>query len=243
MYGRQVRGPLDIIKESWEVDKRSSESVVSHAYSSRQIIQDVGISKENFNPKLYKRNGMIRMPEKIQAGVQVLVLLPSTTNKLYPVTRQITPVTYEVDMFDHKKRKRILHVNMLKKWSIPTLALWTEANNDTDGNDDELPSWKDDTALTEKPKMGTQLSTGQMRELQKLLESFSDIMNNYPGKTDLIKHEIHISSHPICLPPQELPAYKDMVQQELSDMLSSGIIEPSKRNGPRLCWWKRQMVH
>ena len=76
--------------------------------------------------KWYDKNARER---KFQAGDQVLALLPSTTNKLlakwqgpYPVTRQITPVTYEVDMFDHKKRKRTLHINMLKKWSIPTLA-------------------------------------------------------------------------------------------------------------------------
>ena len=93
---------------------------------------------------------------------------------IYPVTRQITPVTYEVDMFDHNKRKRTLHVNMLKKWSILTLALWAESNN-VIGENDELPSWKDDTALTERPKMGSQLSNGQKSELQELLEIFSDI--------------------------------------------------------------------
>ena len=55
-------------------------------------------------------------------------------------------------------------------------------------------------------------------------------MSNCPRKTALIKHEIHTtSSHPIRLPPHRiLHAYKDMVQQELGDMLSSGIIEPSK---------------
>ncbi len=30
LYGREVRGPLDVLKETWEADKRSSESVVSH---------------------------------------------------------------------------------------------------------------------------------------------------------------------------------------------------------------------
>ena len=30
LYGREVRGPLDIIKEEWEPSSKSSESVVSH---------------------------------------------------------------------------------------------------------------------------------------------------------------------------------------------------------------------
>ena len=49
-------------------------------------------------------------------------------------------------------------------------------------NEEELPSWKDDTALIEIPKMGPQLSNGQKSELQGLLERFSDIMSNCPGK-------------------------------------------------------------
>lgn len=35
LYGREVRGPLDVLKETWEADKRSSESVVSHVLAMR----------------------------------------------------------------------------------------------------------------------------------------------------------------------------------------------------------------
>ena len=61
------------------------------------------------------------------------------------------------------------------------------------------------------------------------IDNFSDILSNCPGKADLIKHEIRTpSSHPIRLPPHRIPhAYKDMVQEELDDMLTNGIIEPS----------------
>ena len=240
VYGRQVRGPLDIIKESWEADKRSNESVVSHVLTVQDRLSKMSeLARENLRKaqtvqkRWYDKNSRERT---FQAGEQVLVLLPSTTNKLlaqwqgpYPVIRKITPVTYEVDMFDHKKRKRMFHVNMLKKWNIPTLALWTESKNGTDETEDDLPSWKDDTDPKEAPKMGPQLANEQRSELQELLDKFLDILSNCPGKTDLIKHEIHTtSSHPIRLPPHRIPhAYKDMVQQELGDMLSNGIIEPS----------------
>ena len=36
LYGWQVRGPLDILKESWQEDKRSSESVVSYVLGVRR---------------------------------------------------------------------------------------------------------------------------------------------------------------------------------------------------------------
>ena len=35
LYGRAVRGPLDILKETWEADHRSTESVVSHVLAMR----------------------------------------------------------------------------------------------------------------------------------------------------------------------------------------------------------------
>ena len=57
-----------------------------------------------------------------QRGDQVLIFFLIPTNKLmaqwegpYPVLWQVGPVTYEVDVFDQGKRKRILHVNMLCK--------------------------------------------------------------------------------------------------------------------------------
>ena len=33
--------------------------------------------------------------------------------------RKVSPVSYEVDMFDHVKRKRVFRVNMLRKWHPP----------------------------------------------------------------------------------------------------------------------------
>ena len=51
-----------------------------------------------------------------------MVLLPTSSSKLlakwqgpYPVLRKLGPVTYEIAMFDHGKRKRVLHINMLRK--------------------------------------------------------------------------------------------------------------------------------
>jgi len=33
----------------------------------------------------------------------------------YPVLQQVGSVTYEIDVIDRRKRKQILHVNMLRK--------------------------------------------------------------------------------------------------------------------------------
>ena len=39
LYGREVRGPLDVLKEEWEVSKRSNESVLSHILQVRERLE------------------------------------------------------------------------------------------------------------------------------------------------------------------------------------------------------------
>lgn len=39
MYGRSARGPLDILRETWEAGKQSDESVVSYVLSVREKME------------------------------------------------------------------------------------------------------------------------------------------------------------------------------------------------------------
>ena len=39
LYGRKVRGPLDVIKETWEVGEGSNESVVSYLIAMRDKLE------------------------------------------------------------------------------------------------------------------------------------------------------------------------------------------------------------
>ena len=41
LYGREVRGPLDVLKEEWEADRRSNESVVSHVLLIRERMEEI----------------------------------------------------------------------------------------------------------------------------------------------------------------------------------------------------------
>ena len=124
VYGRQVQGPLDILKESWETSKRSSESVVSYVFTIQERLSKMSeLAKENFaNAQQQQKRWYDRTARErgFQPEDNVLVLLPTSTSKLlaqwhgpYPVKKKLSPVTYEVDMFDKQKRKRVFHVNML----------------------------------------------------------------------------------------------------------------------------------
>jgi hypothetical protein len=127
LYGWQVRGPLDILKESWQEDKRSSESVVSYVLGVREKLSTLSkLAQENLanaqkhQKRWYDRHARDR---EFLPGQQVLVLLPTSSNKLlaewqgpYTILRRMGRVVYEVDMHNRRKRRRIFHVNMLREW-------------------------------------------------------------------------------------------------------------------------------
>ena len=160
----------------------------------------------------------------------MLVLLPTTTSKLtakwqgpYCVKAKVTPVTYEIDMSNKKKRKHVFHVNMLKAWNTPTtMCLMAEEVE----AEEEIPSWKVDV---EEPQINENLTPKQSRELNELRAEFEDVMSNLPGVTKLVEHKVETGvARPVKLPPYCLPhAYWDIVKRELEEMEKHGIIEKS----------------
>ena len=82
VYGRPARGPLDVVKENWEAEKKSTESVVSYVLSMREkITQMMEIVHENLSQsqaeqkRWYDRTARER---EFQPNEEVLVLLPTS---------------------------------------------------------------------------------------------------------------------------------------------------------------------
>ena len=237
VFGRHVRGPLDILKEAWEGDSKTPESVASYLISMHErlskmteLVRDNMAKAQDTQKQWYDRHARSR---SFKVGDQVLVLLPTSSNRLlaqwhgpYPVTKTHSQVTYEVDMLDKHKRCRVFHVNMLRKWNPPTpLSLW--ADNDED-HFEHATSWNDNSG-DNKPLISKRLTKQQQRELSDLLANFSDVLSDLPGKTDVVQHRITLKEKKaIRQPPYRLAhAYRELVQKEIKEMLAAGIVEPS----------------
>ena len=190
LYGR---GPLDIIRDTWSAVGTTSkdESVIAHVLTIRERLEKMrNIVKENLEEaqQVQKKAYDKRARDQIlKEGDKVLVLLPTTTNKLtaqwqgpYQVLRQVGRVTYELYMPSRRKRKNIYHINLLRKWHEEETVCVGLAEEE-DELEEEVTGWKMDSGEEDCPKEGEQLSGEQRKQLRTLVKQFSDVFKNEPG--------------------------------------------------------------
>ena len=109
LYGYQVRGPLDVLKESWQSGEKSDESVISHVLTVRENLEkmremaDMNLKNAQQQQKRwYDRNTRQR---SFEPDDMVLLLLPTSTSKLmaqwqgpYRVMKKIGQANYLIEM-------------------------------------------------------------------------------------------------------------------------------------------------
>ena len=86
-------------------------------------------------------------------------------------------------------------------------AYLTQEVNKEEGDDVVLWKEEEDQDLS-RPTIGSDLSEAQKEELRDLLEEFKGMLQNEPGRTCLIEHQIEVGgARPTRLPPYCLPPY------------------------------------
>ena len=127
LCGRQVRSPLDIIRETWEADERSSEDIIFYVLRMREHLKKL---KEETQTNLAATQQRRRVwydcssqSREFSPGDNMLVPLLTSTHKLhaewnrtYTVRWKVRAVNYEVHMPDKRKKVSIFHVNMQRGW-------------------------------------------------------------------------------------------------------------------------------
>ena len=108
LYGREVRGPLDALKEEWEAEKHSDKSVISHILAIGERMEMLEIIKDNMKEARQQQKtwyDKTATERELKPGEEVLVLLLTSSNKLlaqwqgpYCVSRKVGKVNYEIDM-------------------------------------------------------------------------------------------------------------------------------------------------
>lgn len=266
LYGRQVRGPLDLLKDHWETPTSQQDNVVAYVLQMRDRLERMTtLAQEHMktaqaNQKLwYDKKARQRT---FQVGQQVLLLLPTSDNKLlakwhgpYEITRCVSKVTYELHTPDKQKKHQCFHVNLLKEFHCPSSKQVQLLKQDSpqphlficeaeEDREQEFPR-KDQKSMTVDL---SHLQPGKQREIQALLDP--DLFTERPGFTTLVEHKVHLKADAIPrrrsyrIPERLLPKLKeevevmlqlDVIEQSTSEWCSPIVLVPKKDGSLRFC--------
>jgi len=137
--------PLDILRECWSGESLTKSGLAEYSVRMRELLELMtDIAKENkqnaqFMQKTYDRAAGDRSFAIVDKD---LTLLPSTFNKLQAkwqdpvcVTSKVTDVDYKIDF--GKKTRRVLYVNMLRKWHYHNMNAFLAARIERIANEDD----------------------------------------------------------------------------------------------------------
>ena len=193
IHGRNLRGPLEVMKEGWlsgEVNFVSSIEWVNELRENLANVHEVMKEREKEDKRKMEERYDIRAVERtFEIGQMVLVHTPEMAGKLdtvwegpYEIIKIISPTTYRLSVPDRRCHEMIVHVNRLKEWKIPKLGMYRVVVADEVEGDDESIG---------KIKMGeSKLSEEHREELREVLERYKDVITERLGNVRGIEHEI-----------------------------------------------------
>ncbi len=150
VYGQHVRTPLDAIYEGWrgKVGENLAVGVwVEELCERLEILRDIAVRNgllESRKRKAYYDKG--KCERVLSEGDKVLCRIPGMAAKLddswegpYLVLKKLNAVNYLIGEVDGKKRNKVVHVNMVKKFKereleVCALTVIAEDHGLDDGN-------------------------------------------------------------------------------------------------------------
>ena len=239
LYGREVRGPLTLLKELWEGGRGGEEpvEVVSYVLQMRERLEKMSALAEAHMADVQKRQktwyDQTARHRIFSPGQKVLVLLPSQESKLlvkwqgpYEVQKRLGPTTYEIATPGRGRSTKVLHVNLLKEWiSRPEgkeVMLIRRIDEEEDMDDQYLPVAAPVVLDVEH------LADEQQSQVRALCNPL--LFSENPGRTNLVEHNITLKSDAVVRRmsyriPERL---QESLKKEVDLMLSSGVIERSQ---------------
>ncbi|XP_040182565.1 uncharacterized protein LOC120915829, partial [Rana temporaria] len=246
LYGRRVRGPLDLIKDHWEGQTEiEGTPVVPYVLELRDRMEELAQTvRENLQAAQQRQKlwyDRWARHRSFQIGHKVMVLRPVGTDKLqaawqgpYKVIGQICDTTYTIASCEDEDVKRTFHINMLKAYqerAEEVAAICAPAGEDTETLPlpDLLGSSKGMTQI-EKVQLGEQLEPQERAQAGRLLEEKQATFSQEPGYTRLAVHKVETPGQtPLRQPPYRIPeAVREGMRKEIDEMLRLGVIEPSE---------------
>ena len=124
----------------------------------------------------------------------------------------------QVDLGTQLKQYHTFHVNCMKLWTPPESAAFLAYDND-----------EEDLENVEVVHRSHMLDTYHL-DIERLKEKYKDVIQDVPGKTQIVQHDIHTGDAvPIRFTPYRLAHQsQEVLREEIRTLLNQEIIRPSK---------------
>ena len=208
MFGRDVRGPLDILQEAWLQGDCEQAKVYEWLVSVKAKMSDMSelVSERERKAKTkmkenYDKHASVK---NFLKGDMVLVWKPGLHAKMgaswddpFQIEGKVSPVTYRVQVPGSAHLSKVLHSNLLKKWSSPIakvhrVAVVQEEEEEEENCNKGLRLGREGFVPSEQ----------QQATLDGILAKYPDVLHPDPGRTKLVALLINTVDHtPISCHP------------------------------------------
>ena len=233
LFGREVKGPLSLVHSSWldgETEGVEASVWLTALKQQMALMSTVVTEREKLaKAKMKKFFDKSAREKSFDPGDSVLIRKPGLKKKLgdswdgpFVILEKLSPLNYKIQT--PGRRSKVLHVNMLKKWSVPTARVHGIAVIHEEEGECESPQG---LMLT---RVGFEPTVIQQKQLEDTLNEYPEVLCDTPGKTEKITlsiltgESIPIRSHPYRIPPR----WMNEVKAQIDQLLQLGIIEASE---------------
>lgn len=245
LYGRQVRGPLTLLREMWDgtLPEEDSPNAVSYVLQMRDRLtelRDLAVDKleesQTEQKTWFDKKARTR---EFKPGDKVLVLLPTKKSRLLcswtgpaVVVKRLNAVDYVIDMCNQKRDHRVYHVNILKKFVERPARLVCYVNMCDVGE----PSFPEITSTSDVDKKvltntisSSEITEEQQNQLLDLVSKFPNLFSSKPGHTSIVEHHIRLKDEePVSQPAYRCsPRVKEIIRKELETLKEQDLIYES----------------
>ncbi len=256
LYGRTVRGPVQILKQLWteEIKQPGVKSSYEYIVDLRERMEEgIKLAHESLQQaqrrykKYYDRKSKQR---KFQEGDEVLMMLPTDANKLLMQWKGPFKIDKKVGTNDFRikigEKSKVYHANMLKKYTTReekitanvievVSAAVVESSDSTEDdvvNDEQLLelNYLKGKETYRDVKVAETLDEQKRRDVMNKIEGYQDIFSEAPGKTSLEEHHIILTSNtPVRTKPYAIPYNcRESLKKDIEEMEKLGIIRKAE---------------
>lgn len=246
VHGKNLRTPETLLFEKWTGEEEGNELVTEYVFNLMNRLKHCQeLAVENMTEAREKRkfwHDKKAFERVFKVGDEVLVLATSKKNKMSvawigpgKIEAKISETNYIVNVPGRRERAQIYHVNLLKPYlkRAEIVNFIAQELEEGENNQDleiafpaaESATYNFDNALKES-NLEDRCTSGQLEQLRKLLDEYSDVFSNDPGRTDLMEHDIELLEYkPIRLKPYRAsPRQTEILKKEIKRMLELNII-------------------